>query len=185
MLDQVPSAARNCTQPSRRNQKWAATVKDLHSSIGMDSHKGSLLLSGHHGSALPLSRALSASNSVLYPYCFLKRTEFFHTRKRDEKLITIITVSDDWRIGVQLPGEAEQLSVLRRTIPAVGPTKFPTQWMSGALLFPHSKGPVGGEVTTLFHPLSSLRMCGRVPPLPSIRYYMAVSSAQTTSHLVA
>lgn len=122
MLDQVPSAARTCTQPSRRNQKWDATVKDLHSSIGMDSHKGSLLLSGHHGSALPLSRALNASNSVLYHHRFLKRTEFYHTRKRDAKPISIITVSDDRRIGVQFPAEAEQLSVLRGTIPAMGPT---------------------------------------------------------------
>ena len=87
----------------------------------MDSHKGSLLLSGHHGSALPLSRALNASNSVLYPYCFLKRTEFYHTRTTDEKPISIITVSDDRRIAVQIPAESEHLSVLLRTIPAEGP----------------------------------------------------------------
>jgi len=122
MLDQVPSAARNCTQPSRRNQKWDATVKDLHSSIGMDSHKGSLLLSGHHGSALPLSRALNSSNSVLCPHCFLKRKEFFHTMKTNEKPISIITVSDDRGIGVQFPAEAEQLSVLQGIMPAVGST---------------------------------------------------------------
>lgn len=122
MLDQVPSAARNCTQPSRRNQKWDATVKDLHSSIGMDSHKGSLLLSGHHGSALPLSRALNSSNSVLCLHYFVKRTEFFRTSKTNEKPNSIITISDDREIGVQFPAEAEQLSVLRGTIRAVGPT---------------------------------------------------------------
>jgi hypothetical protein len=76
----------------------------------MDSHKGSLLLSGHHGSALPLSRALNASNSVLRLHCFLKRTEFFHTRTTtDEKPISIITISDDREIGVQFPAEAEHV----------------------------------------------------------------------------
>jgi len=43
----------------------------------------------------------------------------------------------------------------------------------------------GGEATTCLHPLSSLRMCGPTPPLPNIRYYTAVGSAQTTSHVAA
>jgi len=84
-------------------------VKDLHLSIAMDSHKGSLLLSGHHGSALPLSRALNANNSVLCPHCFLKRREFFHARTTDEKHISLITISDDRGIGVQFPAEAEHV----------------------------------------------------------------------------
>jgi hypothetical protein len=49
-------------------------------------------------------------------------TDFFHTKKINEKPINIITISDDRRIGVQFLAVAEYLSVLRGTIPTVRAT---------------------------------------------------------------
>jgi hypothetical protein len=159
----------------------------------MDSHKGSLLLSGHHGSALRLSRALNASNSVLHLHCFLKRTDFFHTRTTDEKPISIITILEDRRIGVQFPAAAEYVCSPgdhnRRGAHLASRGAHLASYAVdiGSSSFPSLKRPSGegGEPTTRLHPPPSLRMCGPTPLLPNIRYYTAVSLAQTTSHFVA
>ena len=144
----------------------------------MDSHKGSPLLSGHHGSALPLSWTLNASNSVICPHYFLKRTAFFHTLRRTIEDNRLETNQNNYHIGrpknrglnpgrggisVCSPGDQTRCGA-HRTSYTVGIERYS---------FPSLKRPSGG-----LHPLPRLRMCGSTPPLPNILYYTVVILVQ-------